>query len=48
LPCRWCIDSSLQTGIFAGALGPLELRHSGTWLQIAAPSTSHPFTPTWA
>ena len=34
--------------IIARAYGPYELRHSGTWLQIAAPSTSQPMTPTSA
>jgi hypothetical protein len=34
--------------IIARAYGPYEQRHSGTWLQIAAPSTSQPMTPTSA
>jgi hypothetical protein len=38
----------LQIRIIARAYGPYEVRHSGTWLQIAAPSTSQPITPTSA
>src|SRR4029453_18411989 len=47
-PCRWWNDSSLQIRIIARPYGPYELRHNGTWLQIAAPSTSQPITPTSA
>src|SRR6185503_15066343 len=47
-PCRWWKDSSLQTRIIARAYGPYEQRHSGTWLVIAAPSTSQPIAPTSA
>ena len=47
-PCRWWNDSSLQIRTMARAYGPYELRHSGTWLQIAAPSTSQPMVPTSA
>ena len=44
-PCRWWNDSSLQMRIMARAYGPYEQRHSGTWLTIAAPSTSQPIAP---
>jgi hypothetical protein len=47
-PCRWWNDSSLQTRIIARAYGPYEHRHRGTWLTIAAPSTSQPMAPTSA
>ena len=44
-PCRWWKDSSLQIRTIARPYGPYEARHSGTWLQIAAPSTSQPMAP---
>src|SRR6478735_9979587 len=47
-PCRWWKDSSLQTRTIARAYGPYEQRHNGTWLTIAAPSTSQPIAPTSA
>lgn len=47
-PWRWWKDSSLHTRTMARAYGPYEQRHSGTWLQIAAPSTNQPITPTSA
>ncbi len=47
-PWRWWNDSSLQIRIMARAYGPYEQRHSGTWLTIAAPSTSQPIAPTSA
>ena len=34
--------------IIARPYGPYEVRQSGTWLQIAAPSTSQPIVPTSA
>ncbi len=47
-PWRWWNDSSLQMRIIARPYGPYDVRHSGTWLQIAAPSTSQPIVPTSA
>ena len=47
-PCRWWKDSSLQIRIIARAYGPYEQRVSGTWLVIAAPSTSQPMAATSA
>lgn len=47
-PWRWWKDSSLQIRTIARAYGPYEQRHSGTWLVIAAPSTSQPMAPTSA
>src|SRR6478609_6162720 len=44
-PCRWWNDSSLQMRTIARPYGPYDARHSGTWLQIAAPSTSQPIAP---
>ena len=44
-PCRWWKDSSLQIRTIARAYGPYEQRQIGTWLTIAAPSTSHPIAP---
>ena len=44
-PCRWWNDSSLQMRVIARPYGPYEARQSGTWLQIAAPSTSQPIEP---
>src|SRR5690606_6750637 len=44
-PCRWWKDSSLQTRTIARPYGPYEARHNGTWLTIAAPSTSQPIAP---
>jgi hypothetical protein len=38
----------LQIRTIARAYGPYDDRHSGTWLQIAAPSTNQPITPTSA
>ena len=44
VPRHLFVDEALASR----AYGPYELRHNGTWLQIAAPSTSHPITPTSA
>ena len=47
-PWRWWKDSSLQMRTIARAYGPYEQRQRGTWLVIAAPSTSQPMAPTSA
>ena len=44
-PWRWWKLSSLHTRTIARAYGPYEQRQSGTWLMIAAPSTSQPIAP---
>ena len=47
----WLVDGAAicnQVPLCRSAYGPYELRQSGTWLQMAAPSTSQPMVPTSA
>ena len=47
----WLVDGAAicnQVPLCRCSYGPYDVRHNGTWLQIAAPSTSQPTTPTSA